>query len=139
MWDGIIEGVSVLGTHQELHEVLRRGGIDQVFIALPFHLHERIKDILASLKNELVTIKVVSDLYDFVTLRGGVDELDGLPIINIQDTPLLGWGKIAKRALDIVLSAGGLLVLSPLMAAIAVLIKGDLSGARLFQAGKDGI
>jgi Undecaprenyl-phosphate glucose phosphotransferase len=133
-----IEGVSVLGTHQELHEVLRRGGIDQVFIALPFHLHERIKDILASLKNELVTIKVVSDLYDFVTLRGGVDELDGLPIINIQDTPLLGWGKIAKRALDIVLSAGGLLVLSPLMAAIAVLIKGTSPGPVFFRQERMG-
>ena len=97
----VIEGVRVLGTHEDLHQVLRQGGIDQVFIALPFHLHEKIKDILASLKNELVKIKVVSDLYDFVTLRGGVDELDGLPIINIQDTPLHGWGKIAKRALDI--------------------------------------
>ena len=96
----MVGGVKVLGTHEELHQVLKRGGIDQVFIALPFHLHERITDILASLKNELVTIKVVSDLYDFVTLRGGVDELDGLPIINIQDAPLLGWGKIAKRALD---------------------------------------
>jgi Undecaprenyl-phosphate glucose phosphotransferase len=134
----IIEGVSVLGTHQDLHEVLRRGGIDQVFIALPFHLHERIKDILASLKNELVTIKVVSDLYDFVTLRGGVDELDGLPIINIQDTPLLGWGKIAKRALDIVLSAGGLLVLSPLMAAIAVLIKATSPGPVFFRQERMG-
>jgi Undecaprenyl-phosphate glucose phosphotransferase len=134
----IIEGVRVLGTHKELHEVLRRGGIDQVFIALPFHLHERIKDILASLKNELVTIKVVSDLYDFVTLRGGVDELDGLPIINIQDTPLLGWGKIAKRALDIVLSAGGLLVLSPLMVAIALLIKVTSPGPVFFRQERMG-
>jgi Undecaprenyl-phosphate glucose phosphotransferase len=119
----MIEGVSVIGTHEDLHEVLKRGGIDQVFIALPFHLHGKIKDILASLRNELVNIKVVSDLYDFVTLRGGVEELDGLPIINIQDTPLLGWGKIAKRAMDVVFSSVGLLVLSLPMGLIALLVK----------------
>jgi Undecaprenyl-phosphate glucose phosphotransferase len=118
-----IEGVGVIGTYEDLHEVLKRGGIDQVFIALPFHLHGKIKDILASLRNELVNIKVASDLYDFVTLRGGVEELDGLPIINIQDTPLLGWGKIAKRAMDVALSSVGLLVLSLPMGVIAIMVK----------------
>ena len=119
----IIDGVSVIGTYEDLHEVLKRGGIDQVFIALPFHLHGKIKDILASLRNELVNIKVVSDLYDFVTLRGGVEELDGLPIINIQDTPLLGWGKIAKRAMDVAFSSIGLLALSLPMGLIAFMVK----------------
>jgi Undecaprenyl-phosphate glucose phosphotransferase len=134
----VIEGVKVLGTHEELHEVLRRGGIDQVFIALPFHLHGMIKDVLASLKNELVNIKVVSDLYDFVTLRGGVEELDGLPIISIQDTPLLGWGKIAKRGLDIVASAAGLFLLSPLMLMIALLVKVTSPGPVLFRQERMG-
>ena len=129
----------MIGTHEDLHQVLKQGGIDQVFIALPFHLHEKIKDILASLRNELVNIKVVSDLYDFVTLRGGVDELDGLPIINIQDTPLLGWGKIAKRALDIVLSSVRASHPEPPDGADRLLDQGDLSRPRLFQTGKDGI
>ena len=134
----VIEGVDVVGTHEDLHRVLQQGGIDQVFIALPFHLHEKIKDILGSLRNELVNIKVVSDLYDFVTLRGGVEELDGLPIINIQDTPLLGWGKIAKRALDIVLSSVGLIALSLPMGLIAFLVKATSPGPVLFKQERMG-
>jgi Undecaprenyl-phosphate glucose phosphotransferase len=133
-----IEGVKVIGTHEDLHHVLNQGGIDQVFIALPFRLHEKIKDILTSLKNELVNIKVVSDLYDFVILRGGVDELDGLPIINIQDTPLHGLGKIAKRTLDMVLSGAGLLILSPLMGLIALLIKVTSPGPVFFRQERMG-
>jgi len=133
-----IRGVKVLGTHEDLRHVLKQGGIDLVFIALPFHLHEKIKDILTSLKNELVTIKVVSDLYDFIVLRGGVDELDGLPIINIQDTPLHGLGKIAKRALDMVLSGAGLLILSPLMGFIAILIKVTSPGPVFFRQERMG-
>ena len=134
----MIEGVKVVGTHEDLHQVLKQGGIDQVFIALPFRLHERIRDILASLRNELVNIKVVSDLCDFVTLRGGVEELDGLPIINIQDTPLLGWGKIAKRAMDIVLSSIGFLVLSLPMGLIALLIKVTSPGPVFYDQERMG-
>ena len=134
----IIEGVKIVGTHEDLHRVLQKGGIDQVFIALPFHLHEKIRDILDSLRNELVNIKVVSDLYDFVTLRGGVEELDGLPIINIQDTPLLGWGKIAKRMVDIGLSSVGLLMLGLPMGLIALLVKATSPGPVLFKQERMG-
>ena len=133
-----LQGVRVVGTYGDLNGLLKQGGIDQVFIALPFHLHEKTKEILASLRNELVNIKVVSDLYDFVTLRGGVEELDGLPIINIQDTPLLGWGKIAKRALDMVLSLAGLIVLSLPMGLIALLVKLTSPGPVFYEQERMG-
>ena len=135
----IIGGLKVIGTHEELHEVLKQGGIDQVYIALPFHQHEKITHILTSLKNELVDIKVVSDLYDFVRLRGGVDELDGLPIINIQDTPLHGWGKILKRVLDILLALIGMIILSPFMLIIAALIKTTSKGPIFYGQKRMGL
>lgn len=134
----IMGGIKVIGTYDDLHQIIKDGGIDQIFISIPFHLHERIKDILTSLRNELVNIKVVSDLYDFVTLRGGVEELDGLPIINIQDTPLHGWGKIAKRTLDAALSFMGILILSPLMLVISVLIKLTSHGPVFFKQERMG-
>jgi len=134
----VIDGLPVIGTFGEVHEALRRGGIDQVYIALPFHQHEKIRHILTSLKNELVDIKVVSDLYDFVNLKGGVDEVDGLPIINIQDTPLHGWGKILKRALDILLALIGIIVLSPFMLIIAALIKITSHGPVFFKQERMG-
>ncbi len=134
----VIDGLRVIGTFGEVHEALRQGGIDQVYIALPFHQHEKIRHILASLKNELVDIKVVNDLYDFVRLRGGVDDLDGLPIINIQDTPLQGWGKILKRVLDIFLASIVMILLSPLMLIIAVLIKITSRGPIFYQQKRMG-
>jgi Undecaprenyl-phosphate glucose phosphotransferase len=134
----MIDGIKVLGTYDEIHLVIQNRVIDQVFIALPFPLHEKIKDILISLKNELVNIKVVSDLYDFITLRGGVDEVDGLPIVNIQDTPLHGWGKISKRTLDVVFSSIGIVLLSPLMFLIAMAIKLTSSGPIFFKQERMG-
>jgi Undecaprenyl-phosphate glucose phosphotransferase len=134
----VIEGIEVIGTYDEVVSIIQRGGIDQVFIALPFHHHEKIKEILVALRNELVNIKVVSDLYDFITLQGGVEELDDLPIINIQDTPLHGWGKMAKRALDVTLSLFGIILLSPLMFLIMVLIKLTSPGPVFFKQERMG-
>ena len=133
-----MEGVRVLGTLEDLQDLLKRGGIDIVFIALPFQHHEKIRDILISLRNELVNIKVVSDLYDFVTLRGGVDELDGLPIINIQDTPLHGWGKIAKRAMDFVLALFGLILLGLPMLLLALFVRATSKGPVLYRQERMG-
>ncbi len=134
----LIDGVKIIGTYDDLDQIIKKGGIDQIFIAIPFHQHEKIRDVLTSLRNELVNIKVVSDLYDFVTLRGGIDELDGLPIINIQDTPLHGWGKVVKRALDVILSLVGFVVLSPLMLALSVLIKVTSPGPIFFKQERMG-
>ena len=135
----ITNGVRVIGTFEGLHEVLKQQKIDQVYIALPFHQHEKIRHILSSLKNELVDIKVVSDLYDFIRLGGGVDDLDGLPIINIQDTPLHGWGKIAKRALDIFLAFMGTLILSPLMFIIGAVITMTSRGPIFYKQKRMGL
>jgi len=134
----VVSGVRVIGTYYDLSSIIKKGGIDQVFIAIPFHFHEKLKDILASLKNELVDIKVVSDLYDFVTLKGGVDELEGLPIINIQDTPLHGWGKISKRGLDILLASAGIVSLSPLFLVISLSIKLTSPGSVFFRQSRMG-
>jgi len=135
----IINGLRVIGTFEDLHEVLKLQKIDQVYIAIPFHQHEKIKYILTSLKNELVDIKVVSDLYDFIRLRGGVDDLDGLPIINIQDTPLHGWGKIGKRMLDMITAFTGILILSPFMLIIGLAIKTTSHGPIFYKQKRMGL
>jgi Undecaprenyl-phosphate glucose phosphotransferase len=135
----IINGIKVIGVFEKLHKVLTEQKIDQVYIALPFHQHEKIRHILSSLKNELVDIRVVSDLYDSIRLGGGVDDLDGLPIINIQDTPLHGWGKIGKRMLDIVLASTGILILSPLMLVIGAMIKMTSRGPIFYKQKRMGL
>ncbi len=135
----IIEGVEVIGTYEELPELVRKKGVDKVFIVLPFQRHEKIKDLLFSLKDEFVDIKIVSDLYDLFQLRGGIEEIDGLPIINIRETPLLGWGKIFKRLIDIMVSSLGLLILSPLFLFIALLIKMTSKGPVFYKQKRMGL
>src|SRR4029077_14791830 len=63
------------------------------------------------------------DVYQYATLFGGLEEFGGLPIVNLQSTGVLGINAIAKRTFDLVLAALFLVLLSPLLAAVAILVK----------------
>ncbi len=117
-----IEGVEVIGRYEDIQKVLTERNIDQVFIALPYDAHERIETILRLIGDNPVDIKVVPDLYQFATLGTSVEELDGLPILNLQDSPMYGWNLVLKRSMDIVLAVLALIVLSPLMLLITIAI-----------------
>jgi len=72
-------------------------------------------------------------------LRGGVEEFDGLPILNLRNSPLYGWNMIMKRALDIAISLIAIALLSPFMLLIAVLIRLTSPGPVLYRQERMGI
>lgn len=134
-----VSGVKVMGRYGDLKEVIREKRIDIVFIALPWEEHARVKEVLACIGDEAVDIKVIPDIFEFITLRGGVEELDGLPILNIQDSPLYGWNLILKRAADVLFAAFFITVLSPAMLAIALLVKLTSPGPVFYRQERTGI
>jgi Undecaprenyl-phosphate glucose phosphotransferase len=100
-----------------------------------------MEKILENLEEETVDIKVVPDLLKFINLQAGVEELDGLPVVSLTESPLYGWNIVIKRTSDIVLSALAIIVSCPLLILIAIVIKLESSGPIIFRqerAGMDG-
>ncbi|MCD6093917.1 MAG: undecaprenyl-phosphate glucose phosphotransferase, partial [Candidatus Omnitrophica bacterium] len=118
-----IDGIKVLATYADIKNIISEKGIDEVIIALPFEEEKLMRTILGSISNEMVDIKVVPDLSQFFTLRKGVEELDGLPIINLRESPLYGWNGVIKRLFDIIGSFIAIMVFSPLMLFIIIVMK----------------
>ena len=133
-----LRGVPVLGGYDKVSAVVAERGVDIVFLALPLHATHRLDGILADIGDAMVDIKVVPDLYRYVTMRGSVEEFQGIPIISLRDAPLYGWSLLAKRALDLAVSAVGLLVASPVMLIIAATIKLTSPGPVLFRQERMG-
>jgi Undecaprenyl-phosphate glucose phosphotransferase len=133
------QGLPILGTYGEAGRIVRERGVDQVIIALPLEASGRLEEILKGIGDEMVDIRVVPDLVQFATLRGGVEEFEGLPIIGLQDSPLYGWNLLAKRAVDLALSAGALVLLAPLMLAIALGIRLTSRGPVLYRQERMGL
>jgi Undecaprenyl-phosphate glucose phosphotransferase len=122
-----------LGRIDELPELLRAHRVAQVFFALPREEHLQLERGLALIDKEVVDILIVPDILQFVMLRAGLASLGGIPMINLTETPLSGWYGPVKRAADIVGSLLGLVLLSPLLAAIAIAIKLTSPGPVLYR------
>src|SRR5690606_34081286 len=115
-------GLPVLGTTREVERVLAEQKIDQVFVALPLEAHKKMLRVLQAVGSECVEVKLVPDILQYATIKASLEELDGTPVINLSQVPLQGWNSLAKRLIDIVLSAAGLAVLLPFFPLVALAI-----------------
>ncbi|HYO78708.1 MAG TPA: undecaprenyl-phosphate glucose phosphotransferase [Thermoanaerobaculia bacterium] len=138
---GEIPNLPCLGTLDEAEAVLGRERIDHVFVALPHASSEAMMALLDRLVRSCLSIHVVPDLLQFMVLRSRVEDLDGLPTINLSETPLEGWSRFVKRAFDLVVAGGALIVLSPVMLLVALAIWLEDRGPifyRQMRMGLDG-
>ncbi|HEY8550909.1 MAG TPA: undecaprenyl-phosphate glucose phosphotransferase [Vicinamibacterales bacterium] len=132
-------GLPLLGTLAEAGEILQRERIDQLYVALPLEEHMKMVSLVETANREIVEVKVVPDLVQVIALRARLEELDGIPIINIHDVPLRGFNSVLKRAIDVALSAAGLIILSPVILIITVLIRWTSPGPAFFRQERMGL
>ncbi len=116
-----LRGVPIVGNYAALKGLVRNeeDRVDQVILALDRGEPDALEKVLADLDDEVVNVNLVPDVLHALTLRSSVENLDGLPVINLRETPLLGWAAIAKRVFDVVAGALALVIAAPLMALVA--------------------
>ncbi len=113
----------MLGTLADVAPLIRRHQINELIIAAP-HLEQRdMLELVASCGRERVNVKLFPDIVQIMSSEVTTSDLTGLPMVQIRDVALRGWNLALKRAMDIVVSAVGLVILSPVMLAIALLVK----------------
>jgi Undecaprenyl-phosphate glucose phosphotransferase len=132
-------GLPLLGTLAEVGDIAQRERIDHLYVALPLEEHTKLLDLVEITSRECIDVKVVPDLLQFITLRARLEDLDGLPIININDVPLQGFNSWLKRMIDIALSAAALLVLAIPLAVIAVLVRLTSRGSIFYAQERMGL
>src|SRR5262249_39043276 len=98
-----------------------------------------LKDLMEGLAQRTVDVKVVPDLYQYITLGGGLEEFGGLPIISLQGGPLHGWNLVAKRAFDVLFAAVALLLAAPVMLVTSALIKLSSPGPVFYRQERMGM
>jgi Undecaprenyl-phosphate glucose phosphotransferase len=132
-------GLPLLGTLDEAAEITRAEAIDHLYVALPPEQHLRMIQLIESTSRELVDVKVVPDLLQVLALRARLEDLDGVPVINVNDVPLQGFNSIVKRAIDVVLSAVALVVLAIPLGIIALLVRMTSRGPVLYRQERMGL
>jgi Undecaprenyl-phosphate glucose phosphotransferase len=134
-----VAGYRVTGTYDELSAFIHRTNAEQVYLALAQAEHARLASIHRALATETVDVRVVPDLVDLITLRGGVEDMDGLAIVHLQAGPLIGLDAWIKRGFDLVVTIIALAVLSPVMLLCALLVKITSRGPILYRQERIGL
>ncbi|MCI0341222.1 MAG: undecaprenyl-phosphate glucose phosphotransferase [Planctomycetales bacterium] len=133
-------GLPVLGPVADAPAVIAREKVDEVYVTIPLRDWPAIEQALERLSEEVVDVRLVADVGGGATLRASSGDLDGLPIVSLRDTPLArGWNRAAKRALDFAGSAALLVVLSPLLLAVAIAVKLGSKGPLFYRQERMGL
>jgi Undecaprenyl-phosphate glucose phosphotransferase len=132
-------GFPLLGTLDDAAEITVQESIDHLYVALPPEQHVRTLQLLESTSREMVDVKVVPDLLQVIALRARLEDLDGIPVININEPPLQGFNSIVKRTIDIAISSAALITLAIPFGIIAVLVKMTSKGPILFHQERMGL
>lgn len=121
--DSPLYGKKVLGAYADLPRLIRETHADQVMIALPRNQTSELDSLLRSIKDETMDLILIPDVHEYVTLGCRVEDFDGLPIVNLNESPLEGWGSPVKRVTDFFLATFALLILLPVFFVIALAVK----------------
>lgn len=129
----------VIGVYSDLLEIIERGGIDQIIVALPLSDHDMLESVVSMLADTVIDVKLVPDIHQFIQLGSEIEEFNGLPVVSLASTPLDGVNRIFKRVLDIVLGTIFFVIFTPLMIFIAVLVKLTSPGPLFFTQERVGL
>lgn len=129
----------ILGNLDKLVEDAKRRSIDRIYITLPMSQEDRIKKLVSELSDTTCSVLFVPDVFTFDLLHARSQEINGVPVISILDTPIDGVNALIKRIEDIVLASLILLLISPLLITIALVVKFTSTGPIIFKQRRYGI
>ncbi|MGQ0603784.1 MAG: undecaprenyl-phosphate glucose phosphotransferase [Anaerolineales bacterium] len=132
-------GVAVIGTADDLPQLIETQAVDEVIIAVPDAPDEELVRLIDLCQRDRLSIKLIPNVYDILASGVTIDDLGGLPLLSVRDVALRGWKLAIKRAMDILGSSAALILFSPVMMLTALLIKLDSRGPVFFVQERMGL
>lgn len=134
------KGVKVLGSLGNLEIILPENKLDEIAIALSLKDYDYLEQIVGICEKSGVHTKFIPDYNSLIPSKPYMEDLQGLPVINIRHVPLTNTGNIMiKRAMDIAGSLLGIVGASPIMLIAAILVKASSPGPVIFKQERVGL
>ncbi len=129
----------MLGKMSELSQYVRAHNTKLIFISQPISAQPRIRRLIDELQDTTASVYFLPDVYVFDLMQARFDNVGGMPVIAIRETPFMGLNGMIKRASDIALASAILLTLTPLMLVIALAVKWTSPGPVIFKQRRYGL
>ncbi|KPL24441.1 MAG: hypothetical protein AMJ93_02300 [Anaerolineae bacterium SM23_84] len=134
-----VAGLPVLGPTSHVAFLIREHDVEEVIVGLPEASHAEVLDLISQSDREQATVRVFPDVFQIIASDISIDDLNGLPLLTIRDAALRGWRLGLKRAMDVVIGAVTVILLSPVMLFIALLVKLDSPGPVFYAQERMGL
>jgi Undecaprenyl-phosphate glucose phosphotransferase len=131
--------LDILGSAEDLPRLIDKYRIEHVFIALPMNRYNDARRVFDIVSQKLVEVRLVADVPSMLGLTLTTANLDGLSVVGLRESPHFGLNVVVKRTMDVVISSIALVLLTPLMALLAVMVKLTSAGPVLYRQERCGL
>ena len=114
-------------------------GVREVYITLPLGSQPRIVELLEQVQGTTASLFFVPDVFGISIIQGRLQDMNGVPVVGICETPFTGTNELVKRSSDVVLAALILVLISPLLLLIALGVKLSSPGPAIFKQRRNGL
>lgn len=128
-----------LGNFDKLIADAKNGLVERIYIAMPMNEETRLKYLVEGLTDTTCSVMLVPDIFTFNILQGRSEEINGVSVVSLFDTPLSGINMLLKRIEDIILSILILLLISPVLLFISIAVKISSPGPIIFKQIRYGL
>ena len=128
-----------LGVMDELPDYVKKNGIDLIYITLPVSHQQRVLDLLDELHDTTASIYFTPDIFVYELIQARMDNIGGMPLVALCETPFSGLNGIIKRLSDVAFATAILLLISPVLLIIAIAIKISSPGPVFFSQKRYGL
>ncbi len=128
-----------LGTLAEAAPFIRSQGVHEVYITLPLGSQPRIVELMEQVQGTTASVFFVPDVFGISIIQGRLQDMNGVPVVGICETPFTGTNAVAKRVSDVVLASLILLLISPVLVAVAIGVKLSSPGPVIFRQRRNGL
>jgi exopolysaccharide biosynthesis polyprenyl glycosylphosphotransferase len=128
----------VLGSVDELRDVIRELGVECVFVAASALSAREMGFVAKAVRLEGVEVRITATLPEVLSSRVAVQTLGGVTALSLRPVRLTGTQAVVKRAFDVVVASLCVLILSPVMALLAIAVKVTSSGPIFYRHTRVG-
>ncbi len=129
----------MLGNLSQIAGYVDEHGVREIYITLPLGSQPRIVGLLEQLQGTTASLFFVPDVFGISIIQGRLQDMNGVPVVGICETPFTGTNELAKRLSDIVLASLILVLIAPVLLFIAIGVKLSSPGPVIFKQRRNGL
>ena len=129
----------LLGKLSQVADYVRESGVHEVYVTLPLGSQPRIVQLLEQVQGTTASVFFVPDVFGISIIQGRLQDMNGVPVVGLCETPFTGTNRLVKRLSDLVLASFIVVLMLPLLLVLYVGVKLSSPGPAVFKQRRNGL